>query len=238
MIVQNLVFPLVMAAFVLITIAFSIKYCNLLKLAEKEYEKAKGSIKTIILSFSRNQERQSEAVDRLEFQMEVMRSDIEKISNHFFSIEGRVRNLDTLLKSSPIDLNQSSVDRFESMQQEIKTVIEEQRNIHAQLTKIEENTGVVDSEEKGLEKMTGVSRLSKITDTEYTIVQLLISGGAKTSSEVEKEIDKTREHTARLLKKLWQEGYIERDTHRIPYIYRITENLKKLNAELGRGNPI
>ncbi len=30
-------------------------------------------------------------------------------------------------------------------------------------------------------------------------------------------------------KKLWQEGYIERDTHLIPYVYRITENLKKID---------
>ena len=49
-----------------------------------------------------------------------------------------------------------------------------------------------------------------------------------TAPKVEKKIGKTREHTARLMKKLWQEGYIERDTHRMPFRYRPTKRLKKL----------
>ena len=46
-------------------------------------------------------------------------------------------------------------------------------------------------------------------------------------SMIMEKIGKTREHTSRLMKKLWQEGYIERDTNSIPFIYRPTKELEK-----------
>jgi len=49
--------------------------------------------------------------------------------------------------------------------------------------------------------------------------------------KVEKKIRKTREHTARLMKKLWQEEYIERDTNRKPFTYRPTKKLLKKTRE-------
>ena len=69
--------------------------------------------------------------------------------------------------------------------------------------------------------------LFKLTKTEKEILQILITDGAKTAPEIERTIKKTREHTSRLMKKLWQEGYIERDTNSIPFIYRPTKELEK-----------
>lgn len=72
----------------------------------------------------------------------------------------------------------------------------------------------------------------KLTRTEIQIIQILLSEGAKTAPKIMDEINKTREHTSRLMKKLWQEGYIERDTNSIPFIYRPTKELKKrINIE-------
>jgi predicted transcriptional regulator len=70
--------------------------------------------------------------------------------------------------------------------------------------------------------------LSMITETEKWILHMLVEEGSTTAPKVEKKIGKTREHTARLMKKLWQEGYIERDTHRMPFTYRPTKKLKKI----------
>jgi DNA-binding MarR family transcriptional regulator len=67
----------------------------------------------------------------------------------------------------------------------------------------------------------------ELTETENQIIQFLLIEGPKTAPEVERKIEKTREHTARLMKKLWQEGFIERDTHRIPFVYRVNEKLKE-----------
>ncbi len=70
--------------------------------------------------------------------------------------------------------------------------------------------------------------LSMITETERCVLHMLVEEGSTTAPKVEKKIGKTREHTARLMKKLWQEGYIERDTHRMPFTYRPTKKLKKI----------
>ena len=67
--------------------------------------------------------------------------------------------------------------------------------------------------------------LNYLTPTEKQIIQLLLEE-TKTAPEIQRSIKKTREHTSRLLKKLWQEGYIERETHTIPFIYRPTKELE------------
>jgi tRNA G46 methylase TrmB len=38
----------------------------------------------------------------------------------------------------------------------------------------------------------------------------------------------TREHTARLMKKLYQGGYLERRTDKAPYAYRVKEEMLKI----------
>ena len=48
------------------------------------------------------------------------------------------------------------------------------------------------------------------------------------SSEIREKIGLTREHTARLMKKLYKDGYLERDTHKMPYIYRLKEEMQKI----------
>jgi len=41
-------------------------------------------------------------------------------------------------------------------------------------------------------------------------------------------VNKTREHTARLLKKLFDSGYIDRNTSGMPYRYSVRKEIKDL----------
>ncbi len=56
---------------------------------------------------------------------------------------------------------------------------------------------------------------------EYVLKLLL--DGPKTSRQIEAVIGRSREHTARLMKKLFGMGYVARDTVTKPYAYSITE---------------
>ena len=69
--------------------------------------------------------------------------------------------------------------------------------------------------------------LTSLTPTEMEILRLLYISGPKTASEVREVIGKTREHTARLMKKLTLEGYVERDTQTIPFVYKLSERIRK-----------
>jgi len=52
--------------------------------------------------------------------------------------------------------------------------------------------------------------------------------GPKTAPEIKDRIRLSREHTARLMKKLYEEGYLERDTSKIPFKYRVKKEMEKL----------
>ncbi|PJC51249.1 MAG: MarR family transcriptional regulator [Nitrosopumilales archaeon CG_4_9_14_0_2_um_filter_34_16] len=51
----------------------------------------------------------------------------------------------------------------------------------------------------------------------------LITSKAMTSRDIQITLKKSREHTSRLMKKLFEEGYVQRNTDSKPYTYSITE---------------
>jgi len=70
--------------------------------------------------------------------------------------------------------------------------------------------------------------LAPLTQTELSVLEILASEGAKTALEIRERIQLTREHTARLMKKLYEEGYLERDTEKMPYAYRVKKEMLKI----------
>ncbi len=68
---------------------------------------------------------------------------------------------------------------------------------------------------------------SLTTSTELGVLALLDEQGPKSSPEIGKHLGRSREHTARLLKKLLDEGYVLRDQSRIPYRYSLSERVKQ-----------
>ena len=51
----------------------------------------------------------------------------------------------------------------------------------------------------------------------------LVTEKAMTSRDIQKTLKRSREHTSRLMKKLFEEGFVERNTMTKPYTYSITE---------------
>ena len=62
---------------------------------------------------------------------------------------------------------------------------------------------------------------------EYTnptnYVLQLITNKAMTSRDIQITLKRSREHTSRLMKKLFEDGYVQRNTKSKPYTYSITE---------------
>ena len=65
------------------------------------------------------------------------------------------------------------------------------------------------------------------TPTELQILTLLANEGPKSAPEIGQLVGRSREHTARLMKKLYEEGYIRRDQTRIPFRYSLVEMVKQ-----------
>jgi len=75
-------------------------------------------------------------------------------------------------------------------------------------------------------------RQAPIIDYNNTIdfVLGLITDKSMTSRDIQSASHRSREHTSRLMKKLYQEGYVERDMRTKPFTYSITDKGK---AKLG-----
>ena len=44
-----------------------------------------------------------------------------------------------------------------------------------------------------------------------------------TSRDIQKALDRSREHTSRLMKKLFEDGFVDRNTNTKPYTYSISQ---------------
>jgi predicted transcriptional regulator len=65
------------------------------------------------------------------------------------------------------------------------------------------------------------------TPTELQVLTLLADKGPKSAPEIGRVVGRSREHTARLMKKLFDEGYVRRDQTRIPFRYSTVERVKQ-----------
>ena len=65
----------------------------------------------------------------------------------------------------------------------------------------------------------------------------LITNKAMTSRDIQITLKRSREHTSRLMKKLFESGYVRRNTETKPYTYSITEK-GKLKVEEVQTDPI
>jgi DNA-binding CsgD family transcriptional regulator len=75
--------------------------------------------------------------------------------------------------------------------------------------------------------------LSSLTPTERETLEILSREGAKAAPELGRRLSKSREHTSRLMKKLYLEGYVDRESNRAPFRYRISETAR---SALSPGN--
>jgi len=76
--------------------------------------------------------------------------------------------------------------------------------------------------------------LAALTDTEITVLEMLSKEGAKTAPEIKERVSLSREHTARLMKKLYEEGYLEREVDKIPFKYSIKKEMENLMQKVER----
>ncbi len=80
-----------------------------------------------------------------------------------------------------------------------------------------------------------VSNTVHTNPTDYVLH--LITNKSMTSRDIQVTLKKSREHTSRLMKKLFEDGFVERNTETKPYTYSITEK-GKTRADEVQTDPI
>ena len=69
-----------------------------------------------------------------------------------------------------------------------------------------------------------ITNIEHVSPTDYVLH--LITNKAMTSRDIQITTKRSREHTSRLMKKLFESGLVQRNTETKPYIYSITEKGK------------
>jgi len=69
-----------------------------------------------------------------------------------------------------------------------------------------------------------ISNIEHVSPTDSVLH--LITNKAMTSRDIQITIKKSREHTSRLMKRLFENGLVQRNTETKPYTYSITEKGK------------
>ena len=231
---------IIFIALALIIIA-STEYYKQIRKAQKQYKKSKNIIENIVLSFNRELKREATRVEAVAYKVDgtLSKSEtnikrIEKLEKTISPIIGKIEssfgnNENIIVKTSSLEnkiqsideINKSFKNRITSLEEKISklTEVEEKISKLTELPDIKSNTVIPIRREKAM---------SAITETEIKVLELLSNEGGKTAPEIKNRINLSREHTARLMKKLYEKGYLERETGKIPFIYKIKEEMENI----------
>jgi len=106
---------------------------------------------------------------------------------------------------------------------ELKQFLEKLAKNESQEKQVEE----INQSEVIPEKLVSTPRITSINNVNPTDYVLhLITNKAMTSRDIQITLKRSREHTSRLMKKLFESGYVQRNTETKPYTYSITEKGK------------
>lgn len=213
------------------TVAASVEYYRQIRKAQKEYEKAKDIVEDIVLSFNRELKREADRLELIAYKVEGSSAKADTSLKKMDNVEKKIAPLENQV--SAISQNNTNIlSGLTSLESKIKDIEDSQETLRVKITGFEEQIQkfTVAPEIKG-ESVIPIKRdkaMAALTDTEIAVLEMLSSEGPKTAPEVKDRVHLSREHTARLMKKLYEEGYLEREVGKIPFRYSIKKEMEKL----------
>lgn len=207
-----------------LTIVTTLVYYKRIRRATCAYEEAKSVIDDVIISFDKQLQRQDEHSQMAAQRMASLTTRNEKASKRFDEFENRFNT-----RLSALDSKITGTADIESLKNELATL----NNKVGELAKAQEESKFQAAAPLDMQIETAIPirkerALAPLTDTELRVLEFIASGGERTAPEVKDMIKLTREHTARLMKKLYEAGYLERRPEKIPYTYRVKDEMLKI----------
>lgn len=214
-----------------VTVVTLAKYLRQLHMARNEYEKAKDAVEDIILSFNRQFKRAAERMEFVAYKVEANTSRSDRAISKAEEIEKQLQATGGKLNGLSEDRDKA-LARLGEVDQRIRDVTTSQETLTTRLTTFEEQTKqLAASPMPSVETVIPLRRdkaLAPLTETGLAALEMLAAEGPKTAPEIKERIKLSREHTARLMKKLYEEGYLERDPSKIPFKYSVKKEMEKL----------
>jgi hypothetical protein len=213
------------------TIVSSIVYYRRLRQAQSEYERARSAVEDIVLSFNRQFKRENEKLESIAYKTESLTS---KADNSLVMATEVTKKMEAVEAKTNLDKQGISqiTGRISDLDMKLRDAITSQEALTARVSSLEQQPKQpVFGPEANLEGVIPIRRdkaLSQLTGTEVSVLEMLATEGPKTAPEIKDRTKLSREHTARLMKRLYEEGYLERETGKIPFKYSVKKEMEKL----------
>jgi DNA-binding MarR family transcriptional regulator/exonuclease VII small subunit len=200
--------------FAVTTIASFIYYTRISQ-AQEGYEESRDTVKGIVNGFTRQISRLTDAISNFESDAaEANRAAKQALDVSRVAVEA---------SKSGIDERRLLTEKLESTEnsiQEIRKEIQELSKRPIPLLQTVPINAPIPLQQKDV--------LDQLTPTEFNVLALIDELGEVSVPEIREKIEKTREHTARLLKKLFDNGFIDRNTNSMPYRYHLRKEIVEL----------
>jgi DNA-binding MarR family transcriptional regulator len=213
-----------------ITILAVFLYQRRIRTLRQEYERAKGVVEDIVVGVDSQFRRQKDRVLFVAQKVEAASLENKKVVEKIEEYEGRLTDLTKEVREVP-QIEERFSGQLSVMRGEVEGIKEAQNKVMQKLGEIEKMKQEVYVPEMKIEAAIPIKRetaLEPLTETELMVLETIGKEGEKTAPDIRETIGLTREHTARLMKKLYKDGYLERDTHKMPYVYRLKEEMQKI----------
>ncbi len=213
------------------TIGAAAEYYRQIRRLQKEYEKAKEAVEDIVLSFNRQLKREAEKLEVVAYKVEGLSSKgdralkmVEGVEKELYALKPRIRLM--------LQDRESILVKLDETDKKMRDTITSQMKLAAKISGLQkEARQFTTAPESRIEAVIPIRRekaLAPLTDTELSVLEILAQEGPKTAPDIKDAIKLSREHTARLMKKLYETGYLDRNTSRIPFKYRVKKEMEKL----------
>ncbi len=185
--------------------------------ANREYTKAKTIVEEVVLSFNREIQSLKQKIGEIDEKIQnIQLPDADQIRSELRDLTTKTENLQSLYSAleKKFESIKMNVDKLSEManRQERKIKMQEELTFSA----------------KPAIPLKRERALASLTPTELKVLEILFIEGDKTVREIKNRIGLTREHTGRLMKSLYEKGYVERRKNKIPYIYRIKKEMENI----------
>jgi len=213
------------------TVFSSVVYYYKLRRAQREYERARSAVEDIVLSFNRQFKREAEKLESVGYKIESLTS---KTETSLTMAKDVSKRMDTVQATVTTDNDGRSqiTGRLDEMDKKLRDTVTSQETLTNRVSSLEQQPRQISpSPEVSFEGVIPIRRektMSQLTDTEVSVLEMLAAEGPKTAPEIKERVKLSREHTARLMKKLYEEGYLERETGKIPFRYSVKKEMEKL----------
>ncbi len=210
------------------TSVFAFFYVKRIGEANAKYNEAKEVIDEIITSFNKQLDRQETKIEAVKKRTAVVSSRDLDIDERFSKLR---KDLEGLIQrqESPPGLD-STIRRVDALEKKVKegdlskdAILRKLSEIEAQRFHQEPDAKIASAIPIKREKA-----LAPLTETELAVLKILATEGEKTAPQIKMSINLSREHIARLMKKLYADGYLERSARKVPFTYRLKEEMRKI----------